>query len=202
MNKFRITWLALWAFTVMLLFVLSPLGVVLLLVCAIGFPIDLKSYHEKQRKIKWEIPTNSPKIQYFGGFAPLYKQLYFCYLTDTQKFTFWEALPNEKHGAPKKVEILKDNIIAFTKIGDLTQYTTTSGGGASLGGAVAGGMLFGAVGAVVGGRKKVHSTVHTNDNRKTVIKFSDAGTEKSMVVSYGAVYDTLAQYATEKLITA
>ena len=200
-GKWEITWIILWAFTLFMLIAALPFGIFLLFVFAIAFPISLGSKKEKCRKEKWGIPSNAPKVQYYGGYdTPLHGNLYFSYDKSHESFDFWEALPNEKKGLPKKVEIRKDDIIAFTTIGDLTQITKTTGGGTSLLGAAAGAVTFGAAGAIVGSRKKSKTTTETKDTRKAVIKYKEEEKEKSFVVSHAFVYDALAQYATEKTV--
>mgnify|MGYP000985119499 CR=1 FL=1 len=200
-GKWGITWIVLWAFTLLMIIFALPFGIFLLFVFAIAFPISRSSKKEKERKEKWGIPLNAPKVQYYGGCdSPLHGNLYFSYDTNSETFNFWEALKNEKKGLPKKIEICKNDIIAFTTIGDLTQITKTTGGGTSLLGAAAGAVTFGATGAIIGSRKKAKTTTETKDTRKAVIKYKDGEKEKSFVVSHAFVYDALAQYATEKAV--
>lgn len=53
-------------------------------------------------------------------------------------------------------------------------YTTNvSGGGTSVTGALVGGALFGGVGAILGGKKKITSTSKKIDERITMVKLVD-----------------------------
>ena len=69
-----------------------------------------------------------------------------------------------------------DSIIYFQEKGDIQYSTDISGGGTNVGQAALGGLLFGAVGAIVGakmGEKNITSQAVEHDNRCTAIRYID-----------------------------
>ena len=67
------------------------------------------------------------------------------------------------------VEIPIDDIVLFTRYGDMYTTTTVSGGGSSLGGAIIGGMIAGDAGAIIGSRREVTVSTLKVDERQTVL---------------------------------
>lgn len=198
LGKWEITWIVLFGIMLLCLIFLLPLGIFLLIIFAIAFPISYSSKKEKNRKIKWGIPINSPKIQYYSGYdAPLSGALYFSHDDNKQLITFWEALPNEKKGLPKKIEISKNDILSFTEIGDIRTYQKTSGGGVSVGGAIVGAALMGGPGAILGGRKKTKTETKVDDQRKTVLVFTESGVQKTICLDHW-LYEVLCKFCIEK----
>ncbi|MGO5064102.1 MULTISPECIES: hypothetical protein [unclassified Clostridium] len=79
-------------------------------------------------------------------------------------------VPDEfTHDGFDKIQIPINRIIYFTRIGDC--YTSTHGGGSRLGGAVAGAVIAGETGAMIGSRKKVETKLV--DKRITILKVLD-----------------------------
>lgn len=66
-----------------------------------------------------------------------------------------------------------NNIVSVEQEGDVHYTTNVSGGGTSVTGALVGGALFGGVGAILGGKKKITSTSRKIDERTTIIKLVD-----------------------------
>ena len=64
-------------------------------------------------------------------------------------------------------EINLDDIIVFGRLGDM--YTSTSGGGSDLEGAIWGGIIAGGAGAIIGSRKSISTSVV--DKRQTVLTY-------------------------------
>ncbi len=196
-GKWGITWIILWAITLLCLIFLLPFGIFLLIIFAIAFPISFSSKKEKGRKQKWGIPLNAPKIDYYSGYdAPLFNKLYYVCDDAEKPLQLCEALPNDKK-EPRKIMIDKKDIVLFSKLGDIRTWETTKGGGVSVGGAVIGGALMGPAGAILGGRKKTKTETHTQDDRKTVLTFMENGREKTIFLGY-AIYGKLCWYCHEK----
>ena len=74
--------------------------------------------------------------------------------------------------------------ISFNQTGSIYTTTEVSGGGSSLSGALVGGLLFGAAGAIIGSRKAVKTETVTHDDRKWNITMS--GNKQSCSVSISA----------------
>lgn len=74
---------------------------------------------------------------------------------------------------PGRIEVEQkfdiDDIIYYTNDGSTQYVSNVNGGGSSLKGAVVGGLVAGAAGAVIGSRKKVETTVSERDTRETII---------------------------------
>lgn len=104
--------------------------------------------------------------------------------------------------------ILVENIVYFQEKGDVQYSTDVSGGGGgevSVGGALIGGMLFGAAGAIVGSRagenskiKDIKSEAVEHDNRYVVIRYKDqTGKTVEKKCGYG-YYDVFNELIPEK----
>lgn len=143
----------------------------------------------------YNIPQGATLVNYFGGCFGNRQCLVFLRVNATEIHLCEYNLKSK----PFFACISKDNLIAFTQIGEYSSNSIVSGGGVSLGGAAVGAVLFGPVGAVVGGRKKVKTQVQATDTRKTVIKYRADGSEKSFVLS-GSAYDMLCCNFIEKKI--
>lgn len=147
-------------------------------------------------KLQYNIPTCATYIAYKGGYdIPLSKILFFYH--DNNALSFWDKKQPDHH-----ITINKSDIINFSMIGEYSQTNSISGGGVSLGGAVVGGAILGPVGMVMGGRKKVKkikSTTHTVDTRKTIIKFNSDKVEKGMIFDK-KIYEILCFMCPEKKI--
>ncbi len=112
-------------------------------------------------------------------------------ITDKKKFKVIPNLPG--------LILIKDvypikQIAFFREVGNVQYTTSVSGGGVNLAGAVVGGMVAGAAGAVIGSRQAVTSSTETHDDRKVVLKLND-GTE--MVYNY-KYYDYFIKLIPEK----
>ena len=89
----------------------------------------------------------------------------------------YEIIPN-KPGFLKLIECYPINqIMFFREVGNVQYTTSVSGGGVNLAGAVVGGMVAGAAGAVIGSRQAITSSTKTHDDRKVVLKLNN-GEEK------------------------
>lgn len=89
----------------------------------------------------------------------------------------YEIIPN-KPGFLKLIESYPINqIMFFREVGNVQYTTSVSGGGVNLAGAVVGGMVAGAAGAVIGSRQAITSSTKTHDDRKVVLKLNN-GEEK------------------------
>lgn len=64
------------------------------------------------------------------------------------------------------------SIDKFTQEGEVYRETKVSGGGVNVGGAVAGGVLLGGAGAILGGREQIKSDVIEHDSRQTQLFIS------------------------------
>lgn len=75
----------------------------------------------------------------------------------------------------KKISV--DDILYFEELGELRKYTKVTGGGSSLKGALLGYVLAGDVGAIIGSREPVKSTVVSEDERKVELIYKNADGE-------------------------
>ena len=98
-----------------------------------------------------------------------------------------------------------ENIIYFRKQGDVQYTTEISGGGANVGGAVTGGMLFGTAGAIVGAQvgtetiiDPIKSTTTKHDTRKTIFQYKDENKNIITVEWPIAYFDLLMKVIPEK----
>lgn len=90
---------------------------------------------------------------------------------------------NQNGPIPIKPFTIKLEDIDYYEIsGEKHVYSTVSGGGSSAGGAIVGGLIAGGAGAIIGSRKGVTSTVHTDDDRCPYLYFKKDG------VSYGSKF--------------
>lgn len=143
----------------------------------------------------YNIPQGTPMINYLGGcfgnrncyvfFKVSPTGIYLCEY-NTKIKPFFKYIP-------------KENLIAFSQIGDHYTNSIVSGGGVSLGGAAVGAAFFGPVGAIVGSHKKVKTKTINVDTRKTILKFRENGIENSLILSSSA-YDILCCNFIEKKI--
>lgn len=99
---------------------------------------------------------------------------------------------------PGKITVLEryavKQIMFFREVGSVQYTTSVNGGGVNLAGAVVGGMVAGAAGAVIGSRQAVTSSTETHDDRKVVLKLND-GREKVYDYKY---YDYFIKLIPEK----
>lgn len=65
------------------------------------------------------------------------------------------------------------NIVSIEQEGDVHYTSNVHGGDTSVTGALAGGVLFGGVGAILGGKKKISTTTRQIDDRITKLKLVD-----------------------------
>lgn len=106
----------------------------------------------------------------------------------------YEIIPNLPGSIRVQESYPINQIMFFREVGSVQYTTSVSGGGVNLAGAVVGGMVAGAAGAVIGSRQAVTSSTKTHDDRKVVIKFID-GTEKVYDYKY---YDYFIKLIPEK----
>lgn len=201
MEKKNILWLVWLVVSIILCVVLVPLGVISFIALAIAFPVHISKQRAREYKEQWNIPETAKKVSYLGGYGDKLKsKLYVNYDGAKQKLELWEASTG-KNTSPKHMVAEKDDIIAFSQLGEFTstQHTQVKGGGASIGGAIVGNAIAGPVGAVIGGRKKVKTktTTSTSDTRRTLLKFRENGIEKSVLLDYSA-YGLLSIWIPEK----
>ena len=89
---------------------------------------------------------------------------------------------------PKEGKIIsekydKRNILFWRELGDIRYVSNVSGGGSSIKGAVAGAVVAGEAGAIIGSRKGVTTETKEIDTRELVVKFAN-GTEKKLTYIY------------------
>lgn len=146
--------------------VITTLGFI---VCNVVASQTKKAEEKKQNKHKWsnEVPHNAKVIECEGRETYLWKELSLLKLCATNSSSTW------------KENILINDIVSYNIIGDA--YTNVTGGGSSIKGAVAGAVIAGNTGAVVGSRKEVKS--ERVDNRKTVLTYKEMGKVKTMFFS-------------------
>lgn len=105
-----------------------------------------------------------------------------------------------------KHSLLIDNILSFTRQGDVHNETIIEGGGgggSSISGAVVGGVIAGEAGAIIGSRKKVNPITSKNivvDKRQTIIEYKDNDNIRYIFLNSEA-YDILLQLIPNKEIT-
>lgn len=91
-----------------------------------------------------------------------------------------------------KIEISLNDIVSFSRDGDVfneTHITGGGGGGSSLTGAVVGGVIAGGAGAVIGSRKKINGIKSDNvivDKRTTILEYKESSEVKYMFFSSDA----------------
>ena len=101
-----------------------------------------------------------------------------------------------------------DDVVFFSKEGDI-QYTTSvyggqiKGGGSSIGGAIVGGIIAGGVGAIIGSRQKIESEGITSvenrhDSRITNIRYKKEGKFEARQYIGFQLYNMLLKYIPEK----
>lgn len=78
---------------------------------------------------------------------------------------------------------LKRDILFWREIGDVRYISNVSGGGSSIKGAVAGAVIAGDAGAIIGSRKGVTTETKEIDTRELVLKLTN-GTEKKLTYIY------------------
>lgn len=97
-----------------------------------------------------------------------------------------------------------EDILFFTKEGDV-QYTTSisggGGGGSSIGGAIVGGVIAGEAGAIIGSRKKIEeikSVENKYDSRESVIRYKKDNKILEKRYMGFEIYEFLFKYIPEK----
>lgn len=202
MNKNKnlsiIAWI-LWAFVdLMLLIFVLPIGIILAIILLIVFFANQSAKKNRAYLLEQGVPADHKAVMYYQGYnVSLNNPILFWITPDALHLC--ESCPRKKGGDLTKISIPKENIIAFTKTGELTAQTNVSGGGASIGGALVGAAVAGPVGAIIGGRKKVKTHTTTMDNRRTILKFTEGGIEKSIQLGY-EIFDSLCLFCIEKKI--
>lgn len=84
-------------------------------------------------------------------------------------------------------KIVLSDILFFEEIGDVQYSTTVSGGGTNLKGAVAGAIIAGAAGAIIGGRQQeITSKTEKHDSREVRLKLSNGSERKFQHKYYSA----------------
>ena len=112
-----------------------------------------------------------------------------CYkFTPVKKYKEYGFIKNKtepnKAGCLQTIEEYSINEIMFFKEAGSLQYTTSvSGGGVNVGGAIAGGLIGGDVGAIIGSRQEITSKTKTHDDRTVLLKFTN-GKEKIFKYKY------------------
>lgn len=91
-----------------------------------------------------------------------------------------------------------DNILYFEEIGELRKYTTVSGGGSSLKGALVGYVLADDIGAIIGSRKPIETRVVSEDDRKIELIYkNDKGEISNLEFAHNA-YEVLKEIIPSK----
>ncbi|MDE6435851.1 MAG: SHOCT domain-containing protein [Lachnospiraceae bacterium] len=79
-----------------------------------------------------------------------------------------------------------DKILYFEEIGELRKYTTVSGGGSSLKGALLGYVLADDIGALIGSRKPIETKIVSEDDRKIELIYKN---DKNEIVNLEFTHD-------------
>lgn len=125
-------------------------------------------YNVPSTKLKFSKNSNGELVWY--EYRPVRKYI----ITDRKSF---KAIPNLPGHILIKDRYPINQIMFFREVGSVQYTTSVNGGGVNLAGAVVGGMVAGAAGAVIGSRQAVTSSTKTHDDRKVVLKLND-GREK------------------------
>lgn len=125
----------------------------------------------------------------------------------SQDYDFSDVL----HSAILKIPL--DNIIYFKEIGKVDYLAKVNGGkinggGVNIDGALAGGMIFGAAGAIVGSQlgteiqsTDINTTVETVDTRQVSLRYKDSNDKIAEEIYPYEVFDFLMKVIPEKEIT-
>lgn len=101
--------------------------------------------------------------------------------------TITEAKPGEFRCTSTK-DI--NNILFWKEVGDVQYTSTVSGGGVNLGGAIAGAMIAGEVGAAIGSRQAITTETQTHDSRQILLKMTN-GKEEMFPYKYRKAFSNL-----------
>ena len=82
-----------------------------------------------------------------------------------------------------------DSILYFEEIGELRKYTTISGGGSSLKGALLGYAIADDVGAIIGSREPITTNVVSEDDRRVELIYRDENNEVTNLEFMHDAYD-------------
>lgn len=82
-----------------------------------------------------------------------------------------------------------DSILYFEEVGELRKYTTISGGGSSLKGALLGYAIADDVGAIIGSREPITTNVVSEDDRKVELIYRDENNEVTNLEFMHDAYD-------------
>ncbi len=114
-----------------------------------------------------------------GGYAGIVSGVpHYCWVDDTSLYLFPIEPNNENFLSFSGMSSIGArisfcNIEKFTQEGDVYRETKVSGGGVNIGKAVAGGVLLGGAGAILGGREQIKSDVIEHDSRQTQLFLSN-----------------------------
>ena len=89
----------------------------------------------------------------------------------------------------KRKSIPIDSILYFEEVGELRKYTTISGGGSSLKGALLGYAIADDVGAIIGSREPITTNVVSEDDRKVELIYRDENNEVTNLEFMHDAYD-------------
>ncbi len=154
------------------------------------------------------IPDNTSIVRYRNGFPDLLKTDNYVWI-EKDSLCFFPANPppNDSPDYVKQIiqhKIPLEKIVYYTTKGEIVHETKLSGGGgggSSLEGAVAGGIIAGGAGAIIGSRKEIdpiQSQLVTHDKRETVLLYLDhINIEREMLFGPEA-YDVLDKLIPEK----
>lgn len=121
-----------------------------------------------------------------AGIIPI--ELYKTYITNNPNYTF-----------PEDEYFLKD-IKYYELTGSKHKEQNISGGGSSIKGAVAGGLIAGGTGAIIGSRKGIETSYKDVDDRKVIVTFNNSIDEydNNTLELDVECYDKLLDYIPEK----
>ncbi|ABR48985.1 hypothetical protein Amet_2835 [Alkaliphilus metalliredigens QYMF] len=170
-------------------------------------------------KTKINIPNNANKVQYLKGTLDnLPRNNITCIWVEEDNLCFFPAKPpepisNDREYLRKQVQKIKQFKIPIDKIeyyktkGEIVRENKISGGGGggySIKGAVAGALLAGGAGAIIGSRKKneaIKSEMIEHDNREMLMSYIDNTNSRRSVYFEYSDFETLKELLPEKEYT-
>ena len=172
------------------------------------YPAFIRSFNEITANTS--VPTAHKKVNFENGDANLLRTEQYMWI-DKKDLCFFPSQPLPLYkidsNSVNKIILFKiplDKIEYYSIDGEVAHYTNISGGGgggSSIGGAIAGGLIAGDTGAIIGSRKKISpikSQLGTHDNRRTVLYFYDDNGEKRKINLDVASYDKFNELLPEK----
>lgn len=203
-------------FNVMLMYVL--LEIVVAIVGALSYNARKKNINNKfleskigeienQKKLYLQYIDNfeKEKSKVLGTYSKCYKfsDSYYLIRKRNDTLLFVNCYPPEEFRVEQDPHMIIDskkgrvnvttydikNILFWQEIGSLQYTSNVSGGGVNVGGAIAGAMIAGNVGAIIGSRESITTETQEHDSRKILMKMTD-GEEKVYLYKYRDAFST------------